>query len=136
MPVFPQPSRTQLYTPVIDNSEYGKHKVNVSRQLADPHSLLNAVKHLLAVRKSRPEMGWGSFAWIETGDPAVIACRRDWQGQTLVAVSNLSESEKDVRLEMPSVGVWKDLLADDHWQTEGTHLHFHLSGSGFLWLVQ
>jgi maltose alpha-D-glucosyltransferase / alpha-amylase len=125
----------KLYTPVIESSEYGKHKVNVSRQLADPHSLLNAVKHLLAVRKSRPEMGWGSFAWIETRDPAVIACRRDWQGQTLVAVSNLSESEKDVRLEIPSVGAWKDLLADGHWQTEGTHLHFHLSGSGFLWLA-
>ena len=126
----------QLYAPVIDNSEYGAHKVNVARHLADPHSLLNAIKHMLVVRKSRPEMGWGSFAWIETDDPAVIACRRDWQGQTLVAVSNLSVSEVDVQLEMPGPGVWRDLLAGGAWQTEGdSRLHLHLPGSGFVWLV-
>ncbi len=125
-----------LYAPVIADPQYAPAKVNVESQLADPDSLLNTLRNLLAIHKGRPELAWGTFAWLETGDLAVFACQRDWMGQTLVAVCNLADTERAVKVEMPSAGEWSDLLSGRAWLTDGLELPIHLSGSQYLWLVK
>src|SRR5690606_24323522 len=72
----------RLYAPVISDPVYGYQAVNVAAQEADPSSLLNKVRQLIAIRKQHPVFGRGDFGWrafsFET--KAVVAYQRKWAG--------------------------------------------------------
>lgn len=63
----------ELYFPVLADYK----ELNVAAQEADPESYLNLMRHLLAVRRSQPALRRGGFAFVETGNEAVLAFRRD-----------------------------------------------------------
>ncbi len=88
----------KLYAPVIDDPIYGYAQVNVADQMADPDSLLNHIRHMIAVRKQFPLFGWGSFSWMETGSEAVAAYEREYQGKTMLILNNLSDTEVEVNI--------------------------------------
>lgn len=83
----------RLYAPVIFDPVYGCQNVNVAAQEADPDSLLNKVRRLIAVRKQHPVFGRGDFAWrafsFET--KAVLAYQRKWEGTRIVVLNNLRD---------------------------------------------
>ncbi|MET4570798.1 alpha-glucosidase family protein [Rhodanobacter soli] len=61
----------------------------VSRQDADPHSVLNGFRAFMRWRKSQPALRWGDIAFIDTAEP-VLAFTRHLDGQTVLVVFNLA----------------------------------------------
>jgi len=80
-----------FYAPVIDQAPYGTKEVNVRDQQANPDSLFNAIKKMVAVRKQYKAFGWGSFCWMETGTSAVAAYQREYGDERLLIINNLSD---------------------------------------------
>ena len=69
----------------------------VSRQDADPHSVLNGFRAFMRWRKSQPALRWGDIAFIDTAEP-VLAFTRRLAGQTVLVVFNLAGAAIDIRL--------------------------------------
>jgi maltose alpha-D-glucosyltransferase/alpha-amylase len=88
----------RLFIPVIDSAEYGPARVNVAAQRADPGSLFHSLRQMIAARKRYPAFGRGDFAWVEVGTKAVAAYIRQYQGETLLVVNNLSDASQAVLL--------------------------------------
>ena len=86
------PARTaaRLYSPVIMDPVYGYQSINVEAQERTPTSLLNWIKRLIRVRKKYPAFGRGSLEFLGAGNPKVLAYIRQYEGQTLLIVLNLS----------------------------------------------
>ena len=61
---FSDADPSQLYFPLIADETYGYHRVNVAAQRADPDSLLNHMRTMLAVRKANPAFGRGDFTML------------------------------------------------------------------------
>ncbi len=81
----------KLYAPVINDPVYGYSNVNVAAQEVHAHSLLNQVRHLIAVRKQSEIFGLGTFAWYGFDyDNKVAAYRRTYNGDRLLILNNLS----------------------------------------------
>ena len=75
-----------------------EHRVlAVSRQDADPHSVLNGFRAFMRWRKSQPALRWGDIAFIDTAEP-VLAFTRRLDGQTVLVVFNLAGAAVDIRL--------------------------------------
>jgi maltose alpha-D-glucosyltransferase/alpha-amylase len=114
----------RLYAPLADTT------VNVAQQRADPQSLLNAQRHMIAVRKQHPAFGRGDFAWIEAGTDAIAAYRRQYQYDRVVALHNLSDRPQPIALAASLQG-WIDLLT----QSRISH-PVSLQPYQFLWLAE
>jgi maltose alpha-D-glucosyltransferase/alpha-amylase len=94
----PDTDAATVYPPVIAGASHGPEATNVEAQRADPGSLLNWVRSMLAVRREHPEMGLGSFEILDHGNDAVLAFVRAAEvGQTLV-LANVSEHPQAVNL--------------------------------------
>jgi maltose alpha-D-glucosyltransferase/alpha-amylase len=110
---FSSAAPKSLYLPVIDNSVYGPGHVNVADERAHPDSLLNKLRHMIAVRKDHPSFGRGSFAWVECESLAVAAYVRQYADDRVLVVNNLSGVRQAVTLKLPFAppgGELQDLL--------------------------
>ena len=58
--------------PVISDGPYGFQHVNAAEQRRDPNSMLNWIERIIRMRKEVPEVGWGNFKVLKTGDTAVL----------------------------------------------------------------
>ncbi len=76
----------ETYLPV--NADY--QQINVAEQEADPDSYLNLLRFLLRTRQSEAALRQGDLDWVETGDTAVLAYTRRWQGRWVLCLYNLS----------------------------------------------
>jgi maltose alpha-D-glucosyltransferase/alpha-amylase len=127
-----------LYLPVIDNSAYGPAHVNVADERAHPDSLLNTLRHMIAVRKEHPAFGRGSFAWVECESLAVAAYVRQYGDDRVLVVNNLSGIKQVVTLKLPWAspsGELQDLLGKQAAQpvVDGT-LTLELKPYQYLWM--
>ena len=102
---------TRLYSPIIDDPTYGYQQVNVADQLADPHSLLNFTRRLIAVRQEHACLSRGTFELVETGNRAILAYRRTRSDDRILALHNLSEQQQAVAIDTPAV----DLIAGERY---------------------
>ena len=108
---FSSAAPKSLYLPVVDNSVYGPGHVNVSDERAHPDSLLNSLRHMIAVRKQHPAFGRGSFTWVECESLAVAAYLRQFQDERVLVVNNLSGKTQSVALKLPFDAGWpQDLV--------------------------
>jgi maltose alpha-D-glucosyltransferase/alpha-amylase len=101
----------ETYLPVIDSGTFSYEQVNVAAQADDTDSYLNLTRSLITTRQSQPALRGGELAWVETGDPAVLAYRRRAEGQDVLCLFNLSDAPRSVDL-APSAGL-VDLLRPD-----------------------
>src|SRR6185295_2887473 len=90
----------RVFLPPIMDPVYGYEAVNVEAQTRDPASLLNWTKRLLAVRKQSQAFGRGSLTFLRAGNRKVIAYMREYQGQAILCVANLSRAAQPVELEL------------------------------------
>ena len=95
---FSEADPKNLYTPVIDNLEFGHKIVNVAAQRLDPDSLLNKVRYMIAIRKQYKVFGWGDFKWLEVGTKSVAAYSRSFQDETMLILNNLSAEKVTLAL--------------------------------------
>lgn len=105
--------------PVISEGPYGFPHINVATERRDPNSLLNWMERIIRMRKEVEEIGWGDFTILRTSQPAILALRYDWRGNSVVFVHNLSAAPTEVWLDPGPAPDEKNswlinLLSNDH----------------------
>ncbi|MGV9536292.1 alpha-glucosidase C-terminal domain-containing protein, partial [Streptosporangium sandarakinum] len=120
------------------DGRFGPRNVNVSDQRRDPDSLLHWMKLLIERYRESPELAWGSYEVLDTGDDAVLAHRADAEGGTVVAVHNFAGREAEVELVLKDLGhcdVLVDLLVDGTQELPPDgRVRFTLEPYGTRWL--
>ncbi|WP_424813447.1 maltose alpha-D-glucosyltransferase [Roseococcus sp. YIM B11640] len=97
---FSRANPASLVLPAIMDPVYGYEAVNVEAQSADPHSLLNWMRRMLAVRKRHRSFGRGSFGYLYPGNRKILAYLRELEGETILCVCNLSRTAQAVELDL------------------------------------
>jgi maltose alpha-D-glucosyltransferase/alpha-amylase len=97
---FSRANPASLVLPAIMDPVYGYEAVNVEAQSADPHSLLNWTRRMLAVRKRHRSFGRGSFGYLYPGNRKILAYLREYEGETILCVCNLSRTAQAVELDL------------------------------------
>jgi maltose alpha-D-glucosyltransferase/alpha-amylase len=110
---FSTAARPAMPRPPVEGGPFGYRRVNVERQREQPTSFLSWMERLIRTRREWPEIGWGSWRVLSTGEDAVLALSMSWHGGDVVAVHNLGGRSVGVRVTLPrrSDGpVWRHLL--------------------------
>lgn len=69
-------------------------------QHGDPASLLNHYRSLIHLRLSEPALRLGSLVEVDYGDnPRIIAYGREWQGEKVLVIHNISRLEQQAVLD-------------------------------------
>ncbi len=102
---FSRADTQRLVLPPIQDPLYGFQAVNVEAQAANPHSLLNWMRRMLAVRSQTKAFGRGALRFLYPNNRKVLAYLRecpsdDGPRETLLCVSNLSRSAQAVQLDL------------------------------------
>jgi maltose alpha-D-glucosyltransferase/alpha-amylase len=122
----------------LTGGDFGPRQVNVAAQRRDPASLLNWFAGVMRRRNEVPELGFGASRVIAVDDAAVLAHRCDWRGDTVVAVHNLSDRARTVRIRLTGeddgdvVGL-DDLLDGDAHACDGPTFEVELGRYGYRW---
>ncbi len=117
----------------------GPEHVNIRSQNTDPASLLNFLRELVRLRRSVPEVGWGTWRVLDI-DTRVLGLMYDWRGNVLFTFHNLSDAEVVVDLPPQIGGAPTDNLLDgllDGSETAGSvgeNGRLKLPPYGVLWL--
>jgi maltose alpha-D-glucosyltransferase/alpha-amylase len=97
---FSRADFAQLYSAPLMDPVYGYQALNVEGELRDPSSLLHWLQRMLQVRKRHPLFGIGSFEVLTAENPSVLAYVREWEGDTVLCVNNLSRFAQPVELSL------------------------------------
>ncbi|WP_276270881.1 alpha-amylase family protein [Haloarcula litorea] len=120
-----------LFRPVV-SGEYGPESINVADQQADPDSLLNRVKRVVATRKACPELSRGDQTVVAADGP-VFVHRSDWRETTLVTAHNLGDGTETVTLDAPD-DVATHLLGPGGYSLDSDTLSIELGPYDYCWL--
>jgi maltose alpha-D-glucosyltransferase/alpha-amylase len=128
----------RFYLPLIQDDVYGPQKVSVAIEEKDPSSLLNLVKHMVAIRKQHPAFGLGRLEWAEAGsNPAILAFTLFTPQETILVLHNLGDTPQHIRVAVPAGRRFADLLSDLNVQSDPQgHLEMAISPYGYHWLKQ
>jgi maltose alpha-D-glucosyltransferase/alpha-amylase len=97
---FSRANPQQLYLPPIMDPIYGYAAVNVESQHADPSSLLNWTRRILAVRRQHSAFGRGTISFLYPLNRKVLAYVREHEGEKILCVANLARSAQAVELDL------------------------------------
>ena len=89
-----------LILPAIMDPIYGYEAVNVEAQLRNPHSLLHWMKRMLLVRGRHKSFGRGGLRFLRPQNRKVLAYLREFEGEAILCVVNLSRAAQAVELEL------------------------------------
>jgi trehalose synthase len=106
-------------------------QVNVADQLADPGSLFHAIQRMITVRKKHPAFGSATMEWVETANPSVAAYLRQYEGETLLILNNLSSAIETIRIAQEYCRSYTSLLTDE---TKTLGETISLQPFSYLWL--
>lgn len=79
--------------------------VNVQAALKDKGSVFYTYQQLIALRKDEPLLIWGNYQDLLPEHPSLWCYRRQWQGQTLLVLANLSRNDQS----------WQPEALDGEW---------------------
>jgi maltose alpha-D-glucosyltransferase/alpha-amylase len=97
---FSRADPAALVLPPIMDPVYGYGAVNVEAQSRDPHSVLNWMRRMLAVRRRHPAFGRGTSTLLYPKNRKILAYLREYQGDMLLCVANLAHSPQAVELDL------------------------------------
>jgi maltose alpha-D-glucosyltransferase / alpha-amylase len=135
---FSRANPQALFLPPIMDPVYGFPTINVEAQQADPSSLLNWVRRMIAVRKQHAAFGRGTFTLLYPGNRRVLAYVREHDGQTMLCVANLARSAQAVELDLSAFRgrVPIELLSRSPFPPIGDLPYLlTLAGYGFFWFL-
>ena len=115
---------------------YGPEHVNVASQVHDPESLWSFVRKLISIRRTCPELGWGTWSVVEQPDRQVLVHRVDLDGSAVLTAHNLGPEPVTVRVPVDPEGRGleaTDLMSEEVIAGDGT-VDLPLDGYGFRWL--
>jgi maltose alpha-D-glucosyltransferase/alpha-amylase len=104
---FSRANRQRLYLPVITDPEYHYETVNVEAQHQNPHSLLNWMRRLIALRKRHRAFGRGTLELLRPENRKVLAYVRRYESEQILCVANLSRFLQAVELDLTP---WRGLV--------------------------
>ncbi len=104
---FSRADWARLYSPVIMDPVYGYTAVNVEAQSRVPTSLLNWMKRMIAVRKRYHAFGRGSIRFLHPENLKVLVYLREWEGEVLLCVVNLSRFVQYAELDLSEFNGWQ-----------------------------
>ncbi|MEB3244795.1 MAG: maltose alpha-D-glucosyltransferase [Vampirovibrionales bacterium] len=97
---FSKAEYARLYLPAILDPIYGFQAVNVEVQEIDSSSLLNWMRRLILLRKQYQVFGRGTMQFIACDNAHILAFIRQYQGETVLVVANLSRFSQQGSLEL------------------------------------
>ncbi|MEN3273487.1 MAG: maltose alpha-D-glucosyltransferase / alpha-amylase, partial [Actinomycetota bacterium] len=122
---------------VIDDGDYGYHRVNVDAQRDDDQSLLAWFERMLRALRECPESGDGEWSLLDAGLEHVLAVRFDGSSGTTLAVTNLRDEPCtiDLSADVGAVSRVLEVFADQRYETRPDDLTaLDLGGWGYRWL--
>jgi maltose alpha-D-glucosyltransferase/alpha-amylase len=124
--------------PVISEGPYGFEHINAAEQRRNPESMLNWIERIIRMRKEVPEIGWGPFEILNTGDNAVLGIRYDWRNNSVLFLHNFAEEPREIefseRIKGPTGNLLVNLLSADHSRADKSGKHrVRLEGYGYRW---
>ena len=128
----------RLYLPMIMDPVYGYEAVNVEAQSRSLASLLSWTKRLISVRKSSKVFGRGSLSFIRPANRSVLVYVRQYQGEVVLCVANLSRSAQAAEIDLSP---WRgripfELLGRTNFPPVGDGPYLiTLAPYGFFWLL-
>ncbi len=137
MLAFLFPIRPYLYTPVLDDGTYGYQRINVESQRADPDSMLNRMREMIAVRRKHPALRRGGVHFLEPANPATLAYLRSHGDETILVVSNLSAEPQVAELDLETLAGVRpaDLFTEEKLPpVEAVPYRVELNGYQYCWL--
>jgi maltose alpha-D-glucosyltransferase / alpha-amylase len=97
---FSRANPQKLFLPVIIDPAYHYEAVNVEAQQNNPSSLLWWMKRLIALRKQYRAFGRGSLTFLKPTNPKILAFVRQYDGERILVVANLSRFVQHVELDL------------------------------------
>jgi maltose alpha-D-glucosyltransferase/alpha-amylase len=104
----------KFYVPVIDTPPYTPTTVNVANQQADPRALLQTFKKMIAGHKAYKSFGWGSIEWVDVGTSGVAAYLREYQGERLLILNNVTDGNLEINLPFTIPPDATEILTGEH----------------------
>jgi trehalose synthase len=130
-------ARPRKLTAMPPTDGYAPEHVNVEAQMHDPESLLGVIRSFAVRYRSSPEIGWGRFELLDTGQDAVLAHRITADVGRFVAVHNFAQTPTVVSLafgEVAEGSVLSDLFAVDTLDLdESGRIDVHVGAYGYRW---
>ncbi len=126
----------KLTLPVNMDPVFGHQRVNVEAEMENTSSLLHWTRRMLHVRKNHLAFGLGGFADLGGSNPSVLTYVREYDGDTVLCVNNLSRFPQPVELDLRR---WEgvvpvELLGGTRFPEIGELPYLlTLSGYGFYW---
>lgn len=127
----------KIYLPVIESDEYSFKKVNVEAQKKQPDSLLNKMKHLVAIRKSHPIFALGDYEFLANDQTEFLVVHRYYEDQDVICIHNLIEKMNSIMLDLSTFEkkIMIDLITEIEYGRVPDHIiTFDLEPYEFLWL--
>ncbi|MBB3302488.1 alpha-amylase family protein (plasmid) [Rhizobium leguminosarum] len=123
--------------PVISEGPYGFEHLNVAFQRRDSESMLNWTERMIRMRKEAPEIGWGTFNVIDSGDPGVLIMRYEWRKNVVMIIHSFHDKPVEITFalrEDDDANSLVDILDghDSRADGDGKH-HMVLEAYGFRW---
>jgi len=97
---FSRADPQRLYLPPVMDPVYGFESVNVEAQLRNTSSLLNWTRRLIATRRRYKAFGRGTLTFLEPGNRKMLAYVREFEGEAILCVANLSRVPQAVELDL------------------------------------
>lgn len=136
---FSSAAPEKFYAPLIQQEDYSPQRVNVAAQRADPTSLWNVIRRMIATRKARRVFGWGDFAWAEVKSNGVAAYCRSYENDHLLIVQNLTPETQSVCLVWRGLkdGLVKDVVHPEKMErVQAGELRLELAPYQYAWLAE
>ena len=88
---FSRAPHHRLFMPAIDRGPYSYEFVNAEDAERDPYSLLGFMRRILVLRQQHVRVfGRGSFTVLPTENHSILAFVREYEGEQILVVANLS----------------------------------------------
>jgi maltose alpha-D-glucosyltransferase/alpha-amylase len=97
---FSKADPPQLYLPPLMDPIYGYGALNVEAQSRSQGSLLNWSRRIIAVRQAQRAFGRGTISFLYPGNRKVLAYVREFEGEAILCVFNLSRAAQAVELDL------------------------------------
>jgi maltose alpha-D-glucosyltransferase / alpha-amylase len=127
----------KLYSPVIMDPIWGYEAINVEAQESDTSSLLHWTRNMIALRKLFQVFGRGTQEFLKPENRKVLAYLREYEGEHVVCVANLSRFAQPVTLDLSRFAgmVPVEMLGYVPFpKIEATPYPLTLAPYGFIWL--
>ncbi len=136
---FSRAPHHRLFMPPINRGRYGYETVNVEDADADPHSLLNFMRRLLALRSQHQRLfGRGTMTVLPVENQSVLVFLREYEGEKMLVTANLSRFAQSFHLPVDAEAYGEHVPVELFSQSPFPQLdddpyHLVLAPHGFYW---